>query len=142
MSFMYPMLLLGALGVGLPILAHLLNKHDYKQTPWAAMQFLNRAVRVRSRQIRLRDLLLLILRCLAVLLLVLAFSKPVVEDVDGFVAQLGERRAGVVIALDASYSMQHGDGKTTRFDRAIEKIEVITSGIHPGDPVCLIHVIG
>ncbi len=138
MSFMYPMLLLGALGVGLPILAHLLNKHDYKQTPWAAMQFLSRAVRVRSRQIRLRDLLLLILRCLAVLLLVLAFSKPVVEDAEGFVAGLGERRAGVVIALDASYSMQHGDGKVTRFDRAIEKIEVIAGSIHPGDPVCLI----
>jgi hypothetical protein len=91
MSFMYPLLLLGALGVGLPILAHLLNKHDYKQTPWAAMQFLSRAVRVRSRQIRLRDLLLLFLRCLAVLLLVLAFSKPVVEDAEA--KQARERAA-------------------------------------------------
>ena len=76
MNLMHPMLLLGALGVALPILAHLLNKHQYKQTPWAAMQFLNRAVRVRSRQIRLQHILLLVLRCLAVLLLVFAFSKP------------------------------------------------------------------
>jgi uncharacterized membrane protein len=138
MNFMHPMLLLGALGIALPILAHLLNKHQPKQTPWAAMQFLNRAVRVRSRQMRLRDILLLLLRCLAVLLLVLAISKPAMENADGLASRLGERRAGVVIALDASFSMQHSDGTTTRFERAIEKIEVIAANLHPGDPVCLV----
>ncbi len=138
MTFMNPLLLLGALGIALPILAHLLNKHRFKQTDWAAMQFLNRAVRVRSRQIRPRDILLLIIRCLAILLLVLAASKPFMEKVDGVAAQLGQRRSGVVIALDASYSMQHSDGTTTRFERAIEKIDVIAESVHVGDPVCLV----
>ena len=62
MSFLNPLLLFAALGVALPILAHLLNRYQVKRTDWAAMQFLNRSVRVRSRQIRLRDLLLLCLR--------------------------------------------------------------------------------
>ena len=139
MNFLNPLLLLGALGITLPILAHLLNKHQFKQTDWAAMQFLHRAVNVRSRQIKLRDLLLLLLRCLVVLLLVFAISKPILEKTDdGIVSKLGERRAGVVIALDASFSMQHSDGSSTRFERAVEKVKLITKSIHPGDPVSLI----
>ena len=139
MNFLNPLLLLGALGIALPILAHLLNKHQFKQTDWAAMQFLHRAVNVRSRQIKLRDLLLLLLRCLAILLLVFALSKPILEKSDGGIAsKLGERRAGVVIALDASFSMQHSDGTSTRFERAVEKVKLITKSIHTGDPVSLI----
>ncbi len=60
MTFLNPLLLLAGLGVALPILAHLLNRYRVRHTPWAAMQFLNRSVRVRSRQLRFRDLLLLL----------------------------------------------------------------------------------
>ena len=41
------------------------------------MQFLNRAVNVRSRQIKLRDLLLLILRCAVISLIVCAITNLV-----------------------------------------------------------------
>ncbi|MBT3202654.1 MAG: VWA domain-containing protein, partial [Phycisphaerales bacterium] len=138
MTFMNPWLLFAGLGVSLPILAHLLNRFQVKRTDWAAMRFLNRSVRVRSRQIRLRDILLLLLRCLALLLLVCAIAKPGMKDAEGAASQIGERRAGVIIALDVSYSMQHSDGSSTRFARAIKKIETITDEIHPGDPVCLV----
>lgn len=138
MNLMHPMLLLGALGVALPILAHLLNKHQYKQTEWAAMQFLNTAVRVRSRQIRLRDILLLVLRCLAVLLIVFALSRPSLQR--GAVSSVieGENRAAVVIAIDSSFSMQHNDGDGSRFERAIEQVVAICETINPGDPVSLV----
>ena len=138
MTFLNPLLLLAGLGVALPILAHLLNRQRVQHTPWAAMQFLNKNVRVRSRQLRLKDILLLVLRCLAVLLVGLALAKPVMKQIEGVAASLGERRAGVIIALDASYSMQHSDGSTTRFERALEQIRAIAEGIHAGDPVCLV----
>ena len=79
------------------------------------MQFLNRSVRIRSRQLRLRDLILLCLRCLAILLLVAALAKPFMEDAEQVPSGIGESRAGVIIALDASYSMAHSDGTSTRF---------------------------
>ncbi len=138
MTFVNPWILLASLGVALPVLAHLLSRYRFKETNWAAMQFLNRTVRVRSRQIRLQDVLLLLLRCLAILLLVLAFAQPILNRAGGVVAGLGERRAGVVIALDASYSMQHSDGTSTRFDRAVKRVEAIAEQIRPGDPVSLI----
>ena len=138
MNFLNPLLLFAALGVGLPILAHLLNRNKVKRTDWAAMQFLNRSVRIRSRQLRLKDFILLCVRCLAILLLVAAFAKPFMENADPVPPGIGESRAGVIIALDASYSMAHGDGTATRFERAIEKVATITQNIHPGDPVSLV----
>lgn len=137
MTFLNPLLLLAGLGVALPILAHLLNRHRVKHTPWAAMQFLNRNVRVRSRQLRLRDILLLCLRCLALLLLVTALARPAWRD--GVASWIpGEPRAGVVIGLDASFSMEHGGEDVTRFRRALDQVEVISESIHPGDPVSLV----
>lgn len=138
MSFLNPFILLAGLGIALPILAHLLNRYQVKHTDWAAMQFLNRSVRVRSRQMKLRDIILLILRCLALLLVVLALSRPAMKKAEGLAARFGEQRAAVIIALDASFSMQHKDGTSTRFDKAREKIEAIKQGIRPGDPVTLV----
>ena len=138
MSFMNPLLLLGTLGIGLPILAHLLNRYQVKHTDWAAMQFLNRSVRVRSRQMRLRDIILLILRCLALLLVVLALARPASDKADGLASRFGESRAAVVIAVDGSFSMQHRDGDTTRFEEALKKVEMIAQNLRPGDPVTLL----
>lgn len=138
MTFMNPFLLFAALGIGLPIFAHLFNRYQVKRTDWAAMQFLNRSVRVRSRQLRLKDLLLLLLRCLAILLLALAISKPAMTDSDSIMSSLGEPRTGVIIALDTSYSMGHSDGDSTRFDRALDKLEELADNIHPGAPVSMI----
>jgi hypothetical protein len=136
MSFLNPLLLIATLGVALPIFAHLLNRYKVKRTDWAAMQFLNRNVRVRSRQLRLKDIILLCLRCLALLFLVVALAKPSWRDGASWIP--GETRAGVVIGIDASFSMEHGGENTTRFDRALNQVEVISEHIHPGDPVSVI----
>lgn len=132
MSFLHPLLLLGAFGVALPILAHLLNRHQVRHTEWAAMQFLNRNVRVRSRQIKLRDLVLLLLRCAALLLLVIAIARPALTSGSWFP---GERRSGVVIALDSTFSMGHGGQGGTRFAAAMKQVDVIRDTLAEGDPV-------
>lgn len=137
MTFLNPLLLIGAVGVMVPILAHLINRQQVQRTDWAAMQFLNRSIRVRSRQIRLRDILLLLMRCLALLLLVFALSRPATTG-DGSYWLPGEERAGVVIALDGSFSMAHRDGEVSRFERALDQVRVISERIQPGDPVSLV----
>jgi len=138
MNFLNPLLLLGVLGLALPILAHLLNRDQVKRTDWAAMRFLNRSVKVRSRQLRLRDLLLLAMRCLALLLIVFALAKPFGASDGNALASMGAERVGVLIAIDASSSMQHSDGTDTRFERALAKADVIARSIRPGNPVTLV----
>lgn len=135
MTFLNPLLLLGALGIALPILAHLINRFQVQHTDWAAMRFLNHNVRVRSRQIKLRDLFLLILRCLALLLIIFALARPASTTTSWLP---GERSAGVVIAVDSSFSMGHGEEGATRFDEALKRIEVIRSKMAPGDPLTLV----
>jgi hypothetical protein len=49
----------------------------------------------------------------------------------------GERRAGVVIAIDSSFSMGHGAEGAARFDEAMKRVEVIRGKMAPGDPVTL-----
>ena len=136
MNFLNPWMLIAGLGIALPILAHLLNRFQVQHTEWAAMQFLNRSVRVRSRQIKLRDLLLLILRCLALILLVLALSRPVWKNRFSWLP--GERRAGVVIAIDSSFSMGHGSEGQSRFEEALKRVDVIRRKMAPGDPITLV----
>jgi len=63
-------------GVLVPII-HLLNRFR-RRMHWAAMELLRRALVMRSRRIKLEDFLLLPLRCLAVILLALAMSRPTI----------------------------------------------------------------
>src|SRR5210317_340083 len=133
MNYLNPLMLLGVLGLALPILAHMLNRYQVKFTDWAAMRFLNRSVRVRSRQLRLRDIILLILRCLAMLLIVFAIARPATKSSESAIAALGEQSAAVIIALDASFSMQEGKGGQTRSDSALEQLDTVAEGIKPGD---------
>ncbi len=136
MSFLNPWLLLGLLGVAVPILIHLLNRFRFRQTDWAAMALLRKALQVRSRRIQLEDLLLLILRCLALLLLALALARPTLRP-SAFGRLHKGARAGVLVAIDGSMSMAHRAGVTDRFSRAIERAREILATVDAGDPVTL-----
>src|SRR6266571_7987896 len=66
----------GLIAVLLPILIHLLNKRKFRVVDWAAMEFLLDADKKNRRRIRLENLILLLLRCLAVLLIGLLLGRP------------------------------------------------------------------
>lgn len=134
MSFLSPWLLFGALGVAVPILVHLLSRYRHRRLEWAAMELLRRAVHVKTRRIRLEDLLLLLLRCLAVLLVALALARPTTRGGSA----LGEPGAGVVVALDGSMSMRALADGESRFDHALDKTRDILQTARPGDPTSLI----
>src|SRR5262245_46092455 len=67
-----------AAAVSIPIIIHLLNKRKFKIVDWAAMEFLLDADKKNRRRIRLENLILLLLRCLAVLLIALLLARPFV----------------------------------------------------------------
>ncbi len=137
MGFLNPILLWGSLGIIVPILIHLLNRYRHKEVDWGAMDLLRRALVVRSRQIRVEDILILLLRCLAVLLIALAMSRPTLTAAG---AKWFGRQAqvGAVIALDSSFSMAHRPGINTRFDRAVERVREILKTFDTGSPVSFV----
>jgi hypothetical protein len=127
---------LAAVGVSIPIIIHLLNRYKHRQVDWAAMELLRKALTIRSRQVRIEDILMLILRCLAVLLIALALARPTITGSSGKWFG-GQQQVGVVIALDASYSMGYKD-VTTRFDKAKDQARAIARTLRPGDGVTLV----
>jgi len=137
LDFLYRPMLWGTLAVAVPILIHLLNRFRHKRIDWAAMELLRRALVVRARQIRIEDILILILRCLAVLLLALAMARPTLTTA-GAKWFGAEAQVGVVIAIDASCSMAHRPGMNTRFDRALNRTRQVLRTLDPGNPVSLV----
>ncbi|NIP92290.1 MAG: VWA domain-containing protein, partial [Akkermansiaceae bacterium] len=125
---------LGVLGVAVPIIIHLLYRKHRRQTDWAAMELLRRALVVRSGQVKLEDYLILALRCLALLLLALALLRPTMNsDSDGW---LGEKKVGMIVAIDASFSMNHGEH--SRFERAVDKARQVVKTAREGDPLSIV----
>ena len=48
-------LILGGIGVAVPVIIHLLHQRHRRRTDWAAMELLRRALVVRSGQVKLED---------------------------------------------------------------------------------------
>ena len=66
----------GAIAVSVPIIIHLLNRRKFRIVDWAAMDFLLEADKKNRRRVRLENLLLLLLRCLAIFLIGLLLARP------------------------------------------------------------------
>ena len=68
----------GAVFAAGPVIIHLLNRRRFRVVEWAAMDFLKEAVQRNRRILEMRDLILMILRALAILLFGLALAQPFV----------------------------------------------------------------
>ena len=76
MGFLSPIFLLAGLAVAVPLILHLFHRHDAKRMVFPALQYLLRMEKEHARTIRFRQLLLLLLRIAAILLLVGAGARP------------------------------------------------------------------
>ena len=73
-------MLLGLLGIAIPVILHLLNRRQAKVIEWGAMRFLLDSLVSRRRRVLLEEILLLATRCLIVALAALALARPFVLD--------------------------------------------------------------
>ena len=118
MAFLnFPIFVIGAIAVSIPIIIHLLNKRKFDRVVWAAMRFLKISVEQNQRRIQIEDILLLILRCLVLLLLGMALARPTL-GCSAASSALGHQDVTGVIILDNSYSMSGTDGVRSRFEQA------------------------
>ena len=103
--FFNPWMLLGGLAVASPILIHLLNKRRFKIVEWAAMDFLFEAEKKNKRRVQIENMILLLLRCLAMLLIALMLARPFLPSgVIGSFAQT--RQLERIIVIDDSLSQR------------------------------------
>ena len=117
LSFLNPWFWLGALVVAAPIWLHLRRRRETNLVEFTALRFLDDQPEPRRSPLRLRDLLLFMLRVLALLALVAAFAWPYLRGAN--TAPVKESR---VYILDNTLSHQANDGFTRDRDRVLSEI--------------------
>jgi hypothetical protein len=135
-SLLSPLLLLGLLGLALPVLAHLLGRERPQKIRFAALRFVSPREPVITQRRAIRDWPLLLIRLLLLGLLVLVLARPVVGS-EAEVTVLAEPHDAVVL-LDASASMElQVEGRSDR-ERALERLETLLEAMPPGSRIGLI----
>ena len=104
MTFLNPLVLLGLIATGIPVLLHLLSRRKLRTVDFSSLRFLKELQQTSMRRVKIRQILLLVLRIMLVAALVMAFARPVLRESVAGVA--GSRAANtMVILVDDSPSM-------------------------------------
>ncbi|MFZ4081515.1 MAG: BatA domain-containing protein [Pirellula sp.] len=126
MTFLNALLAFGATAFSVPLIIHLLNRSKYLTIDWGAMQFLDASVKVNSRRIQWKQLLLLLIRCLIPVLLALAMARPLIQT---WKDTAGSTPMSLAILLDDSLSMQSVNDKQGRIGEKRNRIQQAVSQI-------------
>lgn len=137
MNFLSPGLLFGLLAASIPILIHLLNLRKLKKIDFSTLHFLKLIEKQKVRRVKLIQWLLMALRVLIIAMLVLGFSRPVIQDVriPGFTSA---SKTSAVIIIDDSFSMEVVDGRGSYFNQVKNGVNLILSGLKEGDDVSIL----
>lgn len=101
MQFLYPTFLFALAALAIPIIIHLFYFRRFKRVYFTNVRFLKSVKEETSARSRLRNLLVLLMRCLAVAFLVFAFAQPFIPlDVQ---VKTGQKAVGIYV--DNSFSM-------------------------------------
>jgi hypothetical protein len=105
MMFVYPLFLWALAAISVPIIIHLFNFRRYKKVYFTNVKFLKELKQESKSKSRLKALLILLTRCLAIICLVLAFSQPLIQNKKALQVNTGAN--AVSIYIDNSFSMQN-----------------------------------
>ena len=129
MIFANPIFLWGLLALLIPIAVHLFNFRRYRKVYFSNVERLS-AVRSETRRTStLRRWLVLLMRCLAIVGLVLAFAQPTLPGSE----QLQSGTTVVSVYVDNSFSMENSGSNGSQLETAKLKAREIAAAYRPGD---------
>ena len=135
MSFLNPLFWFGVAAVAAPILVHLVRRTRARRVEFPTLLFVRQVPQRTIRRRTLHNLLLLMLRCLAILLIVLAFTRPFFSSRSA--AKESGSAGATLILIDNSLSMrreqifaeaQHRAEATIDVARNDERLALVSFG--------------
>jgi hypothetical protein len=133
MGLLNPLLLALGTAAAVPLLLHLLQRQRGPRVVFPALRYLRRAEKESARRIRVRQLLLMLLRVAAVLLIALAAARPFLRA-DG----VGHSPTAVVIVLDNSMSSAVVEGDARVLDGLKDRALDVLAAAGPDDTFWLL----
>lgn len=117
MQFLYPAFLFALAALAIPIILHLFYFRRFKKIYFTNVRFLKEVKEETSARSKLRNLLVLLMRLLALTFLVLAFAQPFIpQDVE-----VKQGRKAVSIFIDNSFSMSALSQDVPLLDKAKQR---------------------
>ncbi len=143
MKFAYPEFLYALFAIAIPIIIHLFNFRKFKKIYFSNVEFLKEVQQETQAKSKLKHLLILLSRILAISFIVFAFAQPFIPVSDNDVANQNNI---VGIYIDNSFSMESkgengsllNEAKTKAVDlinsyRATDKFILISNNFNTGD---------
>ncbi|WP_317897570.1 BatA domain-containing protein [Aurantibacillus circumpalustris] len=103
MTFVSPLFLWALAAIAIPIIIHLFNFRKYTKVYFTNVKFLKELQQESKSKSRLKQILVLIARCFAIICLVLAFSQPIIQNENSPAKNNGIN--AISIYIDNSFSM-------------------------------------
>ena len=130
MNFLYPGFLFALLAVLIPVIIHLFNFRKFKKVYFSNVAFLKEVKEQNSSREKLKNLLILAARILAIFFLVLAFARPFISGN----AETNKANGNIVsIYIDNSYSMDAVNKEGSLLDEAKRRAKEIVKAYQLND---------
>lgn len=131
MSFVYPYVLWALTAIAIPVIIHLFNFRKHKKIYFTNVKYIQELKQQTRRQSRLRHLLVLLSRILAIACLVLAFAQPYIPASEG--PGTVQALNAVSIYIDNSFSMESEATDGPLLELAKNRAAAIASAYKPSD---------
>jgi len=134
MNFANPLFFWALLSLAVPVLIHLFRFRRFRTVYFTNVRFLKALQKETHSRSKLRHLLILLMRCLAIASLVFAFARPYISDNQKVIA--GSR--AISIYIDNSFSMDARGESSTLLDLAKKQASEIVESCKASDRFQLI----
>jgi hypothetical protein len=141
LSFINSFFLYGMLLVSVPIIIHLVNKKKAASLKFPTIRFILESNKRVSRRFKIRQLILLILRTLAILFIVFLFARPLIRS-EAEAIDYENLSRGTVIIIDNSSSMLYRAPFGSFFNTALSSAESIITGQKNIDSAAILTTVG
>ncbi|MFA6276153.1 MAG: BatA domain-containing protein [Pedobacter sp.] len=130
MNFLYPGFFFALFAVAIPIIIHLFNFRKFKKVYFSNVAFLKEIKEQNSSREKLKNLLILCCRILAIVFLVFAFARPFLPSA----TKIDQNRGNSVsIYIDNSYSMDAVNKEGSLLDEAKRKAKEVVKAFQLND---------
>lgn len=137
LNFLNPTVLFALSAASIPLLIHLFNRRKIKRISFSTIHFLKKLEKKQMRNLRIRQLILLILRTLIIIFLVVAFAKPTIKS--GIGTLLTERTPiESIIILDNSLSLNEVQLTGTLLKNLREAFDKLQTVFKTGDRITIL----